>query len=96
MSTAAMRTRLAKLEKRQQRLVGRELSEMEVARRIGYCLYCAAWNAGSEGSRALGRRIAITFARNRSRTGAELSPGLADVLLRVLVGEASVTAGDQA
>lgn len=93
MSTATMRTRLAKLEKRQQRLVGRELSEMEVARRIGYCLYCAAWNAGSEGSRAMGRRIAALFVKNRQRTGRDLSPGLADLMLRALVGEASATNG---
>ena len=89
MSTATMRTRLAKLEKRQQRLVGRELKETELARRIGYSLYCAAYHASSENCRTLGRRIAVLFGRNRQRTGSELSPGLADLLLRTLVGEAA-------
>ena len=90
-AAATMPTAVTAMEKRQQRLVGRELTKMEVARRIGYCLYCAAMNAGSEGSRAMGRRIAVLFVRNRQRTGSELSPSLADLMLRTLVGEGSAT-----
>ena len=93
MSTAAMRTRLAKLEKRRKRLDGRELTEVQMARWIGYCLTCAANGYGTEAQREHGRRIAITFARNRTRRGEDFSPGLSNLLLRALVGEVSATNG---
>ena len=91
MSTAAMRTRLAKLEKRQQRLAGRELTDVEKARRIGFSLFCAAHQVGTQDARDAGRYMAIMLVRNRQRAGGELSQWLADLLLRVLVGEASAT-----
>ena len=59
MSTAAMRTRLAKLEKRQRRLAGRELTDVEKARRIGFSLYCAAHQLGTQDARDAGRCMAI-------------------------------------
>ena len=38
MTVASLRTRIAKLEKRQRRYNGSELTEVQMARWIGYCL----------------------------------------------------------
>ena len=91
MTIADKLKRIAKLEKRQRRLNPHELTELQMARMIGLCLTCAAHGHGSEVQRDAGRRIAIMFARNRTRTGDDLSPGLSNLLLRALVGQAGVT-----
>lgn len=93
MSNATLRGRLAKLEKRQRRFVGQEYTETELARRIAYSLHCAAHQVGGEKMRDAGRSIAVTFARNRMRTGEAFTPALTDLVMRALVG---VTAGEQA
>ncbi len=70
MTISNLRSRLAKREKRQRRVDGRELTEVEQARRIGFSLYCAATN--TQDARDAG--MAIMLIRNRQRAGGELSP----------------------
>jgi hypothetical protein len=85
MSISDQRKRLAKLEKRQTRT---EPPDMQVARFMGYCIGCAAGGHGSEYHRDLGRRFAITIARNRAagRGSGDLAPWISDKLVRVLGG----------
>ena len=88
MSTPSLRKRVEALEEKQRKASGvdRVLEPTDRARYIGLCLSCAANGWGKEEDRDHGRRWAIMFARNRVRTGDELSPSLSDLILRAMVG----------